>query len=139
MSHSFPSTLRLVWLALLLAAAPGPGSGFAADTNTPAAAAQLARLLKSREAILLRNGDLLYGTLDGINPASGVRWRHPDAQQPIEFLPESVTEIHFPIRPWQSATGTNTCRVQLSNNDELEGDLVVSDAEKTVLKTWYAG
>jgi hypothetical protein len=136
MSLSFPFTLRLFGLALLLAVAMAT---HAAETNAPAGAVQGPRLLRSREAILLRNGDMLYGTLDAISPASGVRWRHPDTEQPIEFLPESVTEIHFPTRPWRSAPGANTCRLQLSNNDELEGELAVSDAEKTVLKTWYAG
>jgi hypothetical protein len=133
--------LRLVLAcqALAIGLSVGAAMRAAGDTNALAETAEPVRLLRSREAILFRNGDLLYGALESIAPSKGVRWRHPDADEPIEFRPESVTEIHLPARAQPSAHTPNTCRVQLSNNDELEGDLVVSDRHKAVLQTWYAG
>jgi hypothetical protein len=93
----------------------------------------------TREAVLFRNGDLLYGALESITQENGIRWRHPDADGPIQFLPDNVTEIHFPPRPRPAPAATNMCRLQLSNDDELEGNVIVFDHDKAVLQTWYAG
>jgi hypothetical protein len=93
----------------------------------------------TREALLFRNGDLLYGALKSIIPGDGILWHHPDADAPILFLPDNVKEIHFPPFPRPSATTPNTCRIQLGNHDELEGDMTGFDQEKAVLRTWYAG
>src|SRR5204863_6675095 len=85
------------------------------------------------------NGDLLYGALESINSETGVHWRHADVDHPIAFQPDHIAEIHFPKQQRPAPHSPNTCRVQLSNNDELEGDILVLDREKLLLKTWYAG
>jgi len=131
--------LTVPLLALVAAMGCAARASAAADTNSPPDSAPIRRLARTREAILFRNGDLLYGALDSILPASVVRWRHPDAQEPIEFRPDSVTEIHFPVRARANPHTQNSCRLQLSNSDQLEGDLLISDNEKAVLQTWYAG
>jgi hypothetical protein len=93
----------------------------------------------SRETLLFSNGDLLYGALESIAPQTGVRWRHPDVEQPIEFGAEHIKEVRFPPRRSPAQVTPNTCRLQLSNRDELEGDILSFNSSNAVLKTWYAG
>lgn len=93
----------------------------------------------SREALVFRNGDLLYGALESITPQSEIRWRHPDAEDLIQLRPENVAEIHFPPRQTGRPEGAAAlCRLMLYQGDELEGDIVQFDQEKVVLRTWYA-
>lgn len=97
------------------------------------------RPVAGREALLFRNGDRLYGALQSLAPTTGVRWQHSDAEQVIDFLPDNVAEIHFPSRPRPLPAGTASCRVQLNNQDELEGSSIRLDSENALLQTWYAG
>jgi len=92
-----------------------------------------------RDTILFSNGDILYGVLDGIEPETSLRWRHPDALDVIEFAPESVAGIEFGFRPQPPFHRKDLCRVRLTDEDEIEGNLLECDAEKVVLETWYAG
>src|SRR5579871_1404430 len=92
-----------------------------------------------REAIMFRNGDLLYGTLDSMLPDTGIQWRHPDADGLIQFLPDNVSEIDFPARNRPAVPKPDTCRIQLNNGDQLEGDIVGFNPDTAVLQTWYAG
>jgi hypothetical protein len=94
---------------------------------------------KAKDTVLFRNGDLLYGNLQSIDPIASVLWQHPDALQPIEFQPDSISEIQFGSREQPKFNSTNACQIRLTNQDELEGNLVFGDAEKIVLETWYAG
>lgn len=119
-------------IGLFLAALPD-ASGAAPDT------ASQSRARQSREALLFRNGDLLYGALESVRPETGVRWRHTDVENAIEFAPDNIAEIHFPNRPRVPISSPSACRLQLSNGDELDGNVVLYDGEKAVLETWYAG
>ncbi|MBI2926952.1 MAG: hypothetical protein HYY24_14755 [Verrucomicrobia bacterium] len=89
--------------------------------------------------MLFENGDLLYGTLQSIDAQNGIRWLHPDAQGPIDFLPDHAREIQLRPQTQPSTPSSSACKVQLTNQDELEGDLVSVDAEKIVLTTWFGG
>jgi hypothetical protein len=93
----------------------------------------------SHDSLLFRNGDLLYGKLLAVDPASSVRWQHPDVARPIEFKPDSVAQIDFPDQKMPPTFPTNACRLVLANGDSLEGDLVSCDRQGIVLWTWYAG
>ncbi len=94
----------------------------------------------SKDVLVFRNGDYLYGGLLGIDPQSGLRWQHPDAAQPIEFSVANLAEIQLAPRAETQPPGwTNNCTVRLVDQDELEGSLTACDAEKLTLETWYAG
>ncbi len=121
-----------LFTALLLAFQPD-ASG-AAPSADPRSGASL-----SREALLFRNGDLLYGSLESVRPEAGVRWRHPDVEDVIEFAPDNIAEVHFPPRSRVPVSSPNACRLHLSNGDEMDGNIVLFDGEKAVLETWYAG
>jgi hypothetical protein len=95
--------------------------------------------LSSRETLLFRNGDLLYGALEAIDPSKGLLWRHSDVDRVIQFRADAVAEVHFPVQPLGGSNVVNACRCQLNNGDELEGSLVRLDQERAVLQTWYAG
>jgi hypothetical protein len=90
-------------------------------------------------SLLFRNGDLLYGQLLAIDAPNAVRWRHPDASEPVEFKPDTIAQIDFPVPTNSTARPTNACRLLLANGDTLEGGLVSCDHEAVVLQTWYAG
>jgi hypothetical protein len=87
-----------------------------------------------------RNGDLLRGELKTIIPPETVLWQHPDAFEEIEFTSKNIEAIEFigTQRP-KSVPSSNLCRLQLDNNDQLQGDLVEFDGETLLLDTWYAG
>ncbi len=93
----------------------------------------------SRDALSFRNGDLLYGNLQSIDPADAILWQHPDTLQPIAFKPETVSEIQFGYREQPKFKAATPCQVRLINQDELAGDLVFGDTETIILETWYAG
>lgn len=111
------------------AAKPEP----AAESNTNSRSAH------SKDTLFFRNGDLLYGALQGILPNKAVAWRHPDAQGQIDFITQSISEIQLGTRARHTFHAANSCRVHLTNHDELEGNLQQFDSEKIVLESWYAG
>ncbi len=105
-----------------------PASVHPADTSNATA-----------HAILFTNGDTLSGRLLSIDPKQGIRWSHPDAAQPIEFLPSATAEIRFNDAVQSTGTQSNRCLVKLTNLDELEGGLRTLDERELVLDTAYAG
>ena len=86
------------------------------------------------------DGSRLHGSLQMIDPA-GIRWKHPAAAAPIQFLPLSAHLIRFAQTapaPAQSSAH-HTCRFRFVNGDELTGNLVSLDATHIELETWFAG
>jgi hypothetical protein len=140
---------RLTCISALIAA--GASSAFALDaasnsaTNAPAKAenkdAEKAAAPKSgRDALMFRNGDVLFGSLNGIDPTNGISWARTDALSDFRFLPEMLTELDFaPAEPHPPQVSSNLCNVQLGNGDELQGALVSYDGQKLKLDTWFAG
>lgn len=94
---------------------------------------------RARDTIFFRNGDFLYGALEGIDPTLGVFWAHPDSKEPIEFDGASLSEVQLGYRVKPQSRAAFPCRVHLTNRDELDGDLRLFDSDKLVLDTWYAG
>ncbi|MBI4659816.1 MAG: hypothetical protein HY735_13330 [Verrucomicrobia bacterium] len=88
---------------------------------------------------MFQNGDTLYGRLQKIDPVAGIVWRHPYSDEVIEFITENISEVRFGYRPQPQLNATNFCLVRLSNQDELEGSLVVCTPERLVLQTSYGG
>jgi hypothetical protein len=123
------SLLAALALATVLAAsAPAqPRSESPPATNNPS------------DTLLFRNGDLLYGQLLSIDAQSAVRWRHPDAAEPIDFKPDAIAQIDFPTPKDSTTHSNNPCRLLLADGDTLEGGLVSCDRTSITLQTWYAG
>lgn len=124
-----------------------PGQGTTNSTLEPGAARSAnastnsngGNSVHTKDTLYFRNGDLLYGALQGIHPDRVVGWRHPDARDQIDFGAESISEIQLGPRPRPAFQPTNSCRVHLTNHDELEGNLVEFNSDKVVLESWYAG
>jgi len=87
------------------------------------------------------DGSTLHGSLAGIDPAKGIRWKHPAAAAPLEFLPRNAHQIRFAqaASPPAQASANHTCRFRFINGDELTGNLVSLDASHIELETWFAG
>ena len=152
MSKGIPMKRRTAWgavesLLLLIAASFGSAqSGWAAAPQpstgkipAPPARSQPSGSVSAKDALVFRNGDFLYGALQSIDSENGVRWRHAEALGPIDFNTNNISQIYFQSRAEREVERANTCRVQLGNEDELEGNLISCDREKIVLETWYAG
>ncbi|MGV3773736.1 MAG: hypothetical protein ACO1QB_12600 [Verrucomicrobiales bacterium] len=92
----------------------------------------------SKDTLIFRNGDMLFGKLDSIN-TNGLRWTRHDAPEPLSFTPELVAQIDLGAQLNHKEVLTNQCQVRLVNQDQLQGELVSYDGEKLVLNTWYAG
>ncbi len=132
-SHPLPSLLQKWCLPFLAALALCTALAFSAPAQTPP------QSNAAPDSLLFRDGDLLYGELLAINPQNAVRWRHPDAAQPIEFKPDTIAQIDFPQPKNSTAPASNACRVLLANGDSLDGGLLSYDREVLALQTWYAG
>jgi hypothetical protein len=100
-------------------------------TNTPS-------IRSFQEAVLLRNGDILAGTLQGIQ-SNIVTWKHPDAANSVELKIPAISELQVKAESRSHNGSTNACLVRLTNDDQLEGELIALDASQIALKTWYAG
>src|SRR5215204_3181203 len=94
----------------------------------------------ARDAILFRNGDLLFGRLNSIDRQNGIRWDRPDALSVFQFNPGNVSQVDFADASRTEATPSkNLCSVQLHNGDQLQGDLALYDGEKVIIDTWFGG
>lgn len=87
------------------------------------------------------DGSTLHGSLAGIDPVKGIRWQHPAATAPMEFLPRNAHQIRFAqaAPPPVPSAVQQTCRFRFINGDELTGTLIGLDATHIELETWFAG
>jgi len=87
------------------------------------------------------DGSTLHGSLAGIDPSRGIRWKHPAAASPIEFRPGSAHRIRFAqaTPPPSLSAAQQICRFRFVNGDELTGQLLALDATHIELETWFAG
>jgi hypothetical protein len=93
----------------------------------------------ARDSLIFRNGDLLFGALDSIDPKQGIFWRHSDVGDLIEFKPDNIAEIQFSQRSAAIRGAGELARLQLHSGDELEGSIATFNNEEVILETWYAG
>ena len=89
----------------------------------------------------LLDGSTLHGSLEGIDPVKGIRWKHPASAAPIEFSSRNAHLIRLAqaAPPPAAASAHPTCRFRFLNGDELTGNLVSLDAQHIELETWFAG
>jgi hypothetical protein len=89
----------------------------------------------------LLDGSTLHGALEAIDPARGIRWKHPASPAPIEFLLRNAHQIRFAqVAPPPAQAGTHhTCRFRFVNGDELTGNLLALDTTHIELEAWFAG
>ncbi len=100
---------------------------FAQTTNLPPA------------TVSFLDGSFLRGEIVALD-GEALKWRHPNARQPIEFTTTNLNVIRLPPRPLMTITNTGQiCRVVLASGDEFEGRLVSLDSEHFEVETWFAG
>jgi hypothetical protein len=139
------NSIRAILLAIALVALPTAGRAQIlitrpANEEKPAATntAGVTAVRGSQEAALLRNGDVLAGSLQGIQ-SNVVTWKHPDAAAPVQLKVPAISELQVKAESKTHNDSTNACLVRLTNDDQLEGVLLSLDASQIALKTWYAG
>src|SRR6185436_6268916 len=130
--------LFYLWLALL----PAVSLAQQAATNTPSAKTAVSTNAPKGPvlgAVRFLNGDTLRGETLSIDAAQRVRWQNPDIKSHIEFALADVSSIRLPALSTPIDNAQDNCQLRLFNNDEFRGSLQSMDADKVVLKTWYAG
>ncbi len=106
---------------------PGPATGGAAPA------------VKDGDTLRFRNTDTIHGTVLGVAPAVGLRWRHGDVKDSILFGLDNVAEIQLAPRPPRASRAVHRTVVELTNGDRLAGDIVGLNEKTLTLNTWYAG
>ena len=91
------------------------------------------------ETLTLLSGDNFRGNFLTFDAKSGLRWQHPAVKQPIEVDAGSLSLIRVERPTAKGASQRHTFAVKFVNDDELLGEVLEMDAEKLLLKTWYAG
>lgn len=91
-----------------------------------------------RAQIVFRNGDLLKGSLLGLENGQ-LRWARADAPEPMDFSTAAIARVEF--EPGTSRRGfTNlSCVVRLTNDDQFQGLLQGFDGARLRLETLFAG
>ena len=85
------------------------------------------------------DGSFLRGEIEALNSET-LKWRHPNARQPIDFTTTNLNSIRMPSRSLALPTNSApVCRVQLASGDEFEGQLLSLDGESFEIETWFAG
>ncbi len=85
------------------------------------------------------DGSFLRGEIESLN-GEVLKWRHPNARQPIEFSLTNLNLIRLPPRAPEALTDTGpVCRVRLASGDEFAGRLLSLDGESFEVETWFAG
>lgn len=85
------------------------------------------------------DGSFLRGEVESLN-SEVLKWRHPNARQPIEFSTTNLNLLRLPPRAPETITNAGQiCRVRLSSGDEFAGRLVSLDGERFEVDTWFAG
>ncbi len=85
------------------------------------------------------DSSFLRGEIESLNSET-LKWRHPNARQPIEFTTTNLNSIRMPARALALPTNSApVCRVQLASGDEFEGQLLSLDGESFEIETWFAG
>src|SRR5581483_3600957 len=89
-------------------------------------------------ALLFRNGDILYGSLQSLS-AKAIEWQRSDADGIIAVKPDNVAQLELPAHTSPPPLSTNNCEIYLTNGDTIEGDLAGYDGTTIKCDTWYAG
>jgi len=69
------------------------------------------------DALKFINNDLLHGSLITIDEQNGVRWKNPEAKEPIEFKISSVSQIK--LQSARSRRNNTSSACGLRTNDEV--------------------
>ncbi len=119
--------------------APRSGRFALAATAFCLAAFPLAATNLPPATVSFLDGSFLRGEIEALN-SDTLKWRHPNARQPIEFSTTNLNLVKLPVRPLAAVTNAGpVCRVRLASGDEFEGRLLSLDGERFEVETWFAG
>lgn len=81
------------------------------------------------------DGSVLHGKLVQLDVEHGLRWKHPAAVGPIDFLPNHIDDVRFSHPSVLKLSPT--CHVRFANGDDLFGGLTALDDTHVELTTWF--
>jgi len=143
---------KLIWLGLAgllgcgvqvlagIEVGPRPAAPRAVKAEQPATSEVVTPVSAAPEgdALKFRNGDVLHGTILGIEGGSVLQWRRDDVKAPLGFGLDNVLELQLAPRPPKTARVPHRMVVELTNGDRLAGDIVSLNDKVLKLNTWYA-
>src|SRR5579864_1549118 len=83
------------------------------------------------------DGSHLHGGLVRVDPGAGLRWKTPDALQPVDFQPAHVNHIHFSHAG--AAPMSARSRLRFANGDDLLGAVTALDNDHLSFNAWFGG
>ncbi len=104
-----------------------------------AGASAQAAVAEDADTLVFVTGDRLSGRVVAIEPRNDVTWSSPAIVGDTSFSYTNISRIVLGARETPPSKSLNACRLRLNNGDEFEGNLVLLDAEKLELDTWFAG
>ena len=109
--------------------------GFGAETHSTNGATE-----PSGEFLELLDGSTLHGQLRSIDSDKGLSWVYANAKQPIEFKPDNLGAIRFPVvERATSPASESVCQFHFVNGDEFFGNLLALNETELALQTWFGG
>ncbi len=88
------------------------------------------------EALEFSDGSILHGKLRGMDRATGLKWEHPDALQPLQFRPDQLQQVRFHQHASSNAVPL-PCRFRFRNGDDLFGELLKLDETAAQVNTRF--
>ncbi len=103
-----------------------------ADAASPVATNQF------KDTISFSNGDRISGRLMLVQPDGWLGWAHVDAEQPVLFSTQNISQIDLDGRGGDATTAA-TWKVRFDNEDELAVRQLAISADRIELESWYLG
>lgn len=90
-----------------------------------------------RDLLRFLDGSMLHGRLEEVGLESGVRWKHPDAANAVDFKPDNLAWIRFEgTRPVERRNDP-TCHIRFRNGDEVLGRMLSLSEAAVEFSTWF--
>ncbi len=91
-----------------------------------------------KDTLSFASGDRISGRLMLLQPDGWLGWAHADAEQPVLFSTQNISQIDMDGRGGDAASAS-AWKVRFDNDDELSVRQVAITGDKVELESWYMG
>lgn len=91
-----------------------------------------------KDTLSFDNGDRISGRLMFLQPDGWLGWAHADAEQPVLFSTQNISQIDLDGRGGDAASAS-AWKVRFDNEDELSVGQAILNGDKIEFDAWYLG